>query len=416
MQRLIRILLPIVILAGGALGFRMLIVKEEAPRGYDRPERVLKTEVIELERQDFQTIVQTQGEVRPLNDAILTAEVSGKVHAISDSLHDGSFFEAGEILLEIAGEDYETEVIAAEASLSRALAEFAQEETKSKQARLNWNDLGYVEEPNELVLRLPQLREAEANVKAAEAALERAKRNLDRTRVRAPFAGRILSRLVSVGQTVSPNTELATMFNTDYVEVRLPIAARDLSFLHLPESIQDKPVKVELRDALSPDSPAQWPAEIIGTEGALDPDSRELFAIARVRDPFSRAAAPDQARPPLRIGQPVVASIPGRTLNDVHLIPRQAVRQLTFIYLVDPVTLTLERREIQPVWSDQEQLVLADPTLADGSLLATSKLVYAPNLSKVEILPSSEEATDREDPPSSKESGETPKPSAPSGT
>mgnify|MGYP006259921057 FL=1 len=111
-----------------------------------------------------------------------------------------------------------------------------------------------------------------------------------------------------------------------------------------------------------------------------------------------------------------MASIPGRILNDVHLIPRQAVRQLTFIYLVDPVTLTLERREIQPVWSDQEQLVLADPTLADGSLLATSKLVYAPNLSKVEILPSSEEATDQEDPPSSKLSGEKPKPSAPSGT
>ena len=106
MQRLIRILLPIVILAGGALGFRMLIVKEEAPRGYDRPKRVLKTEVIELERQDFQPMVPTQGEVRPLNDAILTAEVSGKVHAISDSLHDGSFFEAGEILLEIAKEDF----------------------------------------------------------------------------------------------------------------------------------------------------------------------------------------------------------------------------------------------------------------------------------------------------------------------
>ncbi|MEM9282946.1 MAG: efflux RND transporter periplasmic adaptor subunit [Verrucomicrobiota bacterium] len=394
MQRLIRILLPILILAVGAGGFWLLMVKDEEPRRPGPPERVLKTEVIKLTRQDFQTVIQTQGEVRPFNNAILTAEVSGKVQAISESLHDGSFFDQGEILLEIAKEDFETEVIAAEANLSRALAAFAQEETKSKQARLNWNDLGYAEEPNELVLRLPQLREANANVKAAEAALERARRNLDRTQVRAPFDGRVLRRLISVGQTISPNTELATMFSTDFVEVRLPITARDLSFLSLPESVKDSPVAVELKDALSPESSAVWQAEIIGTEGALDPDSRELFAIARVRDPFSRQLAPDSAGPPLRIGQPVLAAIQGRTLRDVHLIPRQAVRQLNFIYLVDPVSLTLNRREIQSVWSDQEHLVLADPSLTDGSLLATSKLVYAPNLSKVEILPSNEEATD----------------------
>ncbi|MCG8602323.1 MAG: efflux RND transporter periplasmic adaptor subunit [Verrucomicrobiales bacterium] len=399
MQRLIRILLPIVILAVGAIGFRLLIIEDEAPRRPERTERVLKTQVIELKRQDFQTTIETQGEVRPLNDAILTAQVSGKVHAISDSLHDGSFFDEGEILLEIEKEDFETEVIAAEANLSRTLAEFAQEETKSKQARLNWNDLGYKEEPNELVLRLPQLREAEANVKAAKAALERARRNLDRTQVRAPFAGRILSRLVSVGQTISPNTELATMFSTDSVEVRLPIAARDLNFLRLPESIQDAPVAVELRDALNPETSAVWQAEIIGTEGALDPDSRELFAIARVRDPFSRKVARDQAGPPLRIGQPVVAEIPGRILRDVYLIPRHAVRELSFIYLVDPATLTLNRREIDPVWSDREQLVLSDETLVNGSLLATSRLVYAPNLSRVEILPSGEEGAENTPPP-----------------
>ncbi|MEM1442635.1 MAG: efflux RND transporter periplasmic adaptor subunit [Verrucomicrobiota bacterium] len=406
MHRLIRILLPVVILAVGLGGYWLLRQEDEAPRRPDRPERVLKTEVIELNRQDFQTVIQTQGEVRPLNEAILTAQVSGKVHTISQSLHDGSFFGEGEILLEIEKEDFETEVIAAEAALSRALAEYAQEETKSKQARLNWNDLGYDEEPNELVLRLPQLREAQANVKAAEAGLERAKRNLDRTRVRAPFAGRILTRLVSVGQTISPNTELATMFSTDFVEVRLPIAARDLSFLRLPESIQDPSVPVELRDALSPGASAVWQAEIIGTEGALDPDSRELFAIARVSDPFSREVARDEAGPPLRIGQPVVAAIAGRVLPDVHVIPRQAVRELSFIYLVDPVSLTLNRREIEPVWSDRDQLVLADLSLSEGSLLATSKLVYAPNLSRVEILPSREDdaetdALDGETPPNS---------------
>ena len=138
-------------------------------------------------------------------------------------------------------------------------------------------------------------------------------------------------------------------------------------------------------------------------------ETKALFAIARVQDPFSREVAADKVGPPLRIGQPVVAAIPGKILPDVHVIPRHAVRELSYIYLVDPVSLTLNRREIEPIWSDRDQLILAHLSLSEGSLLATSKLVYAPNLSRVEILPSSE--NDAEAPTSS---GEAPPNSDPS--
>ncbi len=394
MQLILRILLPVLILTGGWLGYRSLSVPEEKPKRPPPEERIIRTQVIPLIREDFRTTVLTQGVVRPHSEAVLTAQVNGKVTEISTSLHDGSFFEKDEILVQLDAEDFETEAISAEANLARARAEFSQEEAKAKQARLNWEDLGYEEEPNELVLRLPQLREAEANVKAAEAALERARRNLERTAIRAPYDGRVLERSVSIGQSINPSTQLATIFNTAFVEVRLPIAGREMTFLTLPESGEQSPVAVQLRDALHPDSNAVWEGSIVGTEGSLDPDSRELFAIARVNDPFSRHSNQDSSHPPLRIGQPVLAAIEGRVLKGVLVIPRSSVRQLDQIYLVDRPTMTLERREIEPIWSNEETLVIRDPEIHDGALLATSRLVYAPNASKVEILPNVDESVE----------------------
>lgn len=46
-----------------------------------------------------------------------------------------------------------------------------------------------------------------------------------------------------------------------------------------------------------------WQAKIVRTKGALDENALELFAVARVDDPFGLASG----HPPLRIGQPVTA-------------------------------------------------------------------------------------------------------------
>jgi hypothetical protein len=155
-----------------------------------------------------------------------------------------------------------------------------------------------------------------------------------------------------------------------------------MAFLTLPEGPEDSPVDVQLRDALNHDETV-WTAKIIRTEGTLDASSLELFAIARIADPFGRQSG----HPPLRIGQPVLASIPGRVLKDVIVMPRAGVRQLDRIILLDPNELTIQSHRIEAIWSDAEHVVVRDATIADGSLLATTHLIYAPDGSKVEILP-----------------------------
>ena len=382
---LIRLLPPILILAVGWFGYVTLSIEPEEtkkPKGKPRP---IKTQVVELVAQDYETKIVTQGTVRPHDQITLNSEVTGKIVSISANFEDGAFFQAGDVLVKLDTADYEAALANAEAQVARATSAYALEKAESDQARLNWEKLSPNpnEDPPPLVLRIPQLKQAEANVKSANAQLGRAQRDLERTQIRAPFDGRVLRRTVGLGQAIRTNSSLGTLFASDYAEVRLPISGEDLPLLDLPERVGDSPLEVELRDTLNPANETVWKALIIRTEGTLDASSLELFAIAKVVDPFGIISG----KPPLRIGQPVTASISGKVLKNVMALPRVGVKRLNQIYIVDPKDLTLRNLTIEAVWADEHNVLVRDPRIPDGSLLSTSKLYYAPEGAKVEILP-----------------------------
>ena len=382
-SKLLRLSLPLVIVVLASVVYGFLAREPEEKKRPKAPPRAIRTRVAEMKLQDYPTVIETQGLVRPHNEVTLTAQVSGRIVRISPSFEDGAFFKKGDVLLELDEADFQAGLIAAEASLARSKTVMAQEETRAKQARLNWIDLGYKEEPNELVLRLPQLREAEANVKSSEAQLDRAKTDMERSKVRAPYDGRIRQRVVGLGQTIGGSTPLGTIFGIEFAEVRLPIAGSEMGFLTLPEDIEDPSLEVELKDALNENNETVWKAQIVRTEGALDQDSLNLFAIARIADPFGRVSG----HPPLRIGQPVLGFVPGKVLKNVHAIPRVAVRKLENIFLVDKTDMTLSQITVDPIFTDENFLIVRDPAITSNKYLAMTYLIFAPEGAKAEILP-----------------------------
>lgn len=382
MAMLSRILVPVFILALGFGAWKWLSRPVEEPVPERQPRQMLETTKLELRRTSFPVILETQGSVRAHHSATLTAQVSGTVKRVSPVFEDGAFFEAGEVLLELDPADLETLLIASESRLARAEAAMAQEEARAKQARLNWEDIGYKEEPSPLVLRVPQLKEARANVTAAQADLDQAQRNLERAKIRAPFAGRVKSRVIGLGQAVGGTTPLGEIFATDYAEIRLPLSAAQIAFARLPTRENDAPVAVTLTDALG-NNPAShtWAAKIVRTEGTLDESSRELFAIARIDDPFGLVSG----NPELRIGQPVRAAIEGVILENVFVLPRSALRGVNRVFLIDREEPAIQRATIEPLWNTADALIVRDG-LEEGDWLATSRLPYAPNGAPVKII------------------------------
>jgi len=389
-----RVIVPLSILALGAAGWFYLGQPVEKPKPQALPEQCIKTEVLELKPRDYQVWIESQGSVRAHYVTTLTPLVNGTISVLHPCFEDGAFFEKDQVLAELDPADFQASLATAEARLARAEAALQQEQARAKQARLNWEDIGYEDDPSELVLRIPQLKEAQASVKAAAADVDQAKRNLGRTKIRAPFAGRVKVRNVGLGQAVGSNAALGEVFASDIAEIRLPISPAQLHFIKLPAEESDPPVAVNLTDASGAANDQQWQAHIVRTEGTLDEASRELFAIARIQDPFGRS----KKSLPLRIGQPLRAQIQGIMLQQVFVIPRKALRGVNRVYIVEQEPPVLKRKDIVPSWSTADEIVVRDGFVS-GEKLSISSLNYAVDGAKVEIIAPASDAHSQENDP-----------------
>jgi RND family efflux transporter MFP subunit len=385
---LLRIMLPIGILAVGGFAYSKLSVSTEEEKSPPSRDKILRSRVTALNSGDHQVFVKTHGIVQAHNETTLSAQVSGQITRIDPAFEIGSYFAEGDVLVELDPRDYETRLSMAEAShLSAVASDKLATQDHDRIMDLFEND--NIGTQADVDLAIATRSRAAAELDSVKAQLDQAKRDLDRSTVRAPFAGRVRTKMVGLGQSVNPGMPLGMVFAVDYAEVRLPIAARQQGFLELPEMEGDTPVEVKLRDTISDASDTVWNARIVRTEGALDQDSLELFAIARIDDPFGLQSK----HPPLRIGQPVEGSIDGIMLNDVMALPRRAVRELDRINLVNEADMTLMVMNVTALWADEDHIYIREPLIEEGALLCTTHIVHAPDGAAIEIIPDIEPST-----------------------
>ena len=370
---LLKILLPILVLGAGLLGAWHLMNSRTEVQTQPRTEHFPLVRIVEVRPTRIQLRVHTQGTVVPRTQSALVPEVSGRLVQVSPSLAPGGFFTKDELLLKIDPRDYELSIIQSEAEIAQIQRRLEQEKAEAEVARREWAELGKGE-PSALLLRRPQLAEAEASQAAARAALERASRNLQRTEIRAPYDGRVRSKSVDLGQYVTAGSPVAQLYAVDFAEVRLPLPDQEAAFLDLPlhyrEGGASKPGPQVLLKATFAGRQHNWLGRIVRTEGEIDPATRMLFVVAEVEDPYSRRSHP--GRPPLVAGMFVQAAILGRWLTDVVVLPRKALRENDTIMVVD----TEERLRFRPVsiLRIQQEQVLIQSGLAEGEQVCISPL------------------------------------------
>jgi len=366
-----RKLIPIAIF--GSLILLAMLIRMNPP---DTPQRAafagpqMVVETTKVEGSDYEVRLQSYGTVQPRTRSMLVAQVSGQIVSINENVRDGGFFERGDVLGQIDPRDYEADVRISEASLADASQALAEAEARSNQALEDWERLGNTGDAPDLVLRVPQLEAAKARVKSAESALQKSQLDLERTKLVAPFAGRVLRKLVDVGQVVSNNTQLAEIYATDVVEIRLPLRNRDLGFIELPESFRfsgsEKAADTEVTIRSDLIGTEAWDARLIRTEGAIDESARQLHVIAQIDDPFGRKS---EGRSPLKIGQYVTAEIAGNQLSDVLVIPNNTIYQGSYVYVVEEGLL--QRKDIVIAWQNDNDAIIENGLVAGDELVTT---------------------------------------------
>jgi len=365
MSRILKVLLPLVVLATGALAAKLLIDSRAEPETRIPDALPPLVNVLPVMLKDVELTVTSQGTVSPRTESELVPEVSGRVTEISPSLISGGFFEAGEILLRIDPDDYKQALIQTKASVTRAELRLALEEAEAEVALEEWEQLGD-DDASPLTLRVPQVADAKAAVAAAKAAVERAERDLNRTEVRAPYAGRVRNKSVNVGQFVVRGIAVATIYAVDYAEIRLPLPDDQLAFIDLPLDYRGgRSARTRLRVILRARFAGrvhEWDGTIVRTEGEIDPRSRMVHAVAQVKDPYGSAGRGD--RPPLAAGLFVEAEILGRRAENIAVIPRAALREGNHVLIVDDDE-RLRFREVQVLRNMRNEVYLSSG-LAEG--------------------------------------------------
>lgn len=316
--------LSLIIFSVGVVALLFINRPQPEQRELSTPVMVVDTFTAQYSPDIFR--VTAQGSVRPTTETMLASEVSGRIVRLSEQFVAGGFFRAGDVLIEIDPSDYEAALLQAQADLAAARATLADESARSAQARQDWQRLhGQTREAGDLVLRLPQVARAEASVQAAEAAVMRAERNLERTRIRLPYDGLVRTRQADLGQFVSTGTVLGTVFAVETAEVRLPLSDSDLAFLDLPAPGQPASLRPSVRLTGSvAGQRGEWHGEIVRTEGVIDENTRLSFAVVRIRDPYGLLERERQL--PLPMGTFVSAEIDGRSARGLIELPRTALR------------------------------------------------------------------------------------------
>ncbi len=363
-----KILYPIALLMLG-LGLALAIAVNKPatePEPYDITPTTVR--VMKVVSGPQYLTIKSQGTVQPRSQSELLPEVSGRVTWISPALVAGGAFKKDDILLRIDDADYRTLVQRSEAALERAKVEYsyAQDELKRLQSLFKQK----LASQKQLDDAHRAERVAKATLTDSKAALEQARRDLERTLLRAPFDGLVRDEEVDLGQFVSRGQRIATVYASDAVEIRLPISADQLAYLGLPISTRGQipesirpPVTVTVKLG---GTTLTWQGNLVRLEAVVDERTRMVYGVALIQQ------VQDGTLPLLPVGMFVQAEIRGQRVENVIRLPRSAMRDNSQVLIVDADN-RLHYRAVQLLRLEHDDMLIQGG-LKDGETVCISPL------------------------------------------
>lgn len=354
----LRWVFPFVALAIGVVGFKAInaLANEQEKKALVDTRPTVQVEPVSAN--DHQVVINSYGEVKPLENTQLSAQVSGEVLSWHPSFVAGGVVARGETLFSIEKDNYEAAVLVAEAELARAQAGLIEEQAQAKVAEDEAKRFPS-KARTDLFLRKPQVLSAQANVKSAQAALKRAQRDLENCDVKAPYDALIVSRNVGVGQYVTMGSQVAELNNIETAEVIIPIAGFDSVFL--PERIKGITATVIQKGLNS-----------FTREGIIDRDlgivdnaTRMSSLVVRIEDPYGLK----NKQPAIKFGSYVQVNFAGTTLNNIYRLPQALVNNQT-VWVVGE-NQTLEPRKVTVIREEGEYFYISSGLKADDKLVVT---------------------------------------------
>ncbi len=356
--RLIKIILPVCLIAAGLTGWYYFKIKESRIKRKPPQQQAIAVETMTMMLGDYQSSVKAMGTVKPDKEIVLKSKVSGEVVFVSPKFIQGGLIKKGETILIIEDSDYKIEVQKAVSALSKALSDLEIEKGSQKVAKeelrlINEVSQGAVK-ATDLALRKPQLVQAEAAVDSARADLEKARLNLSRTRVKVPFNSLILEKQVNLGSLVTSQGIVATLVDVNTFQVEAQVPPDRLGAILIDEKNGSRAI---IRSQYSKQT---WLGTAVRITGKMTSESRMAGVIILVPDPMGFKEK--KKRTPLLLDDYVDVEIIGEVVRNVYSIPRTILRDDNTVWIYNAGFL--EIKKVHLAWKSDGQAFIQS---GDGS-------------------------------------------------
>lgn len=364
------LLVAVALVGAGLFGFRYLgeIKPEVVAQPVERPVVLVDTALPEL----FADPVPLRGEgfIQPFREVALATEASGRIVDIHPALVQRGRFTQGDVLIRLddasataALAQTDANIASTEARLDLVETQLARAQTLQSRGVIAQDQLDQLE---------TQKTELNASLTALRAGRRSAEIALDRTEIRAPFDGAVLTSVAELGAVASPGQSLATLYSVDQLEVTVPVRQSEAALI---PGLFDGAGGAANVEADFAGRTYQWDATIARVDNALDTRTRTLNVTLRLEDKpgtqVSGGAAASGA-PPALINAFARVIIDGLKDDSLYAIPSTAYRDGDTLWLYVDGELVVTEAERIHVDGERSFVRIAD--LPGGAEIVTSSL------------------------------------------
>ncbi|MGB2402362.1 MAG: efflux RND transporter periplasmic adaptor subunit [Akkermansiaceae bacterium] len=378
MKLFLKLFIPVVFVILAFVFVKVLISKKRPDVARVAEVVAPQVDVMAIEIGDHQPPVLSYGTVQSYFETSLAPQVSGQIIDVATEFRVGNMVNKGVLLARIDPTDYEAVLARESASLADARRTLLEEDIKAKQAAEDWTASGRsIDSASDFVLRKPQLEAARRSIQSAVAAEAKAKADVERTMIRAPYDAVVIERMASVGNYASSQQALGKLVATEKAEVRLPLTAEQAANVQLPSRrgmlSSKEPDQQTVVFTSATKAGAEWLGKLARTEPFVDPKNQVTYVIAEIEKPYHAKPAP------IVVGSFVNARIPGRVINDSYKVPEAALVNDAYLWVVDDSN-KLCRVDAQRLYGQAAMVYLriSDQAMQSSGLKSPLRVVTRP--------------------------------------
>jgi multidrug efflux system membrane fusion protein len=181
------------------------------------------TDIVNVQTLEVVQGIPISGTLKAFNSAVIKARVAGELQGLT--VREGDFVKAGQVIARIDSSEYQSRLRQAreQADSAKAQVDVAQRQYDNNKALV---DQGFISR-TALDTSQNNLQAAQANYRAATAAVDLARKGLDDTVLRAPISGVVAQRLAQPGERVGIDARVIEIVDLSRLELEASISASD---------------------------------------------------------------------------------------------------------------------------------------------------------------------------------------------